>query len=99
MEQLTLDKFWELLDDFLVKNEIKMSIKIPEGSNQVVVKDNINSVSVIQFYILLRTIPAIFWDMAKTLNLDLASGEAGELIDELLELAKEEILDGEPAKS
>ena len=40
MNELDLDKFGEIMYDFLKKNEIRMLITLPEGSIEPVVEDN-----------------------------------------------------------
>ena len=42
MNELDLDKFGEIMDDFLKKNEIRMLITLPEGSIEPVVEDNVD---------------------------------------------------------
>ena len=40
-EELTLEKFGEIMDEFLKNNEIRMLITLPEGTVEPQIQDNI----------------------------------------------------------
>ncbi len=89
-EKLTIEKFGEIMDDFLKENEINMLITLPEGSIEPQIQDNIAMGCVVQFYILLATLPTVFKEMFRTMNLDETKEES--LIDSMLEMVKGEVM-------
>ena len=91
-EKLTIEKFGEIMDDFLnlKENEINMLITLPEGSIEPQIQDNIAMGCVVQFYILLATLPTVFKEMFRMMNLDETKEES--LIDSMLEMVKGEVM-------
>lgn len=89
-EELQIEKFGEIIDDFLKKNEIKMLITLPEGSIEPKIKDNTGLGCVVQFYILLNALPEVFRKVFETMELDEHKKES--LIDGILELVKDELM-------
>lgn len=89
-ERLTTERFGEIMDDFLEKNEINMLITLPEGTLEPRISDNTGMGSVVQFYILLATIPTVFKAMFELTGLD--ENEKESLIDGMLELVKNEMV-------
>ena len=89
-EELTIEKYGEIMDDFLKENEIKMLVTLPEGSIEPKIQDNTSLGCVVQFYILLAALPAVFQTMFETMELDKNKKES--LIDGMLELVKNELM-------
>lgn len=89
-EELTIEKFGEIMDDFLKSNEINMLITLPEGTEEPKISDNTGMGCVVQFYILLAAIPAVFKTMFETMGLDENKKES--LINGMLELVKGELM-------
>lgn len=88
-EKLTIEKFGEIMNDFLKENKINMLITLPEGSIEPQIQDNIAMGCVVQFYILLATLQTVFKEMFRTMNLD--ETEEENLIDLMMEMVKGEV--------
>lgn len=89
-EELTIEKFEEIMDDFLKENEIHMLITLPEGTEETKISDNTGMGCVVQFYILLAAIPAVFEEMFEVMEMDESKKES--LIDGMLKLVKGELM-------
>lgn len=92
MNELTLDSFGEIIDNFLKENEIQMLLTLPAGSLDTQFKDNVGVGSTVQFYILLKAIKPIVDDIQKTVGIDPKSHEWEQCVDTLLKMVKEEVL-------
>ena len=55
---MDLDKFGEIIDNFLKDNNIAMWITVPEGTLDPVIKDNTGMGPVIKFYQMCRKTPS-----------------------------------------
>lgn len=91
---MDLDKFGELMDDYLKKEEVYMLVKLPKGTLKAEVKDNIGAGSVTQFYFLLRA----FESIAKQMRSDMELKEKNDwdsVIDGLLKILREDLLEVE----
>ena len=86
-EKLTIEKFGEIMDDFLRENEINMLITLPEGSIEPRIQDNTGMGCVVQFYILLSALPPVFKGI-----FEMVESENESLIDGMLELVKNELM-------
>lgn len=93
MSELDLDKFGEIMDNFLKKNEIQMLLTIPEGSNEFHVKDNVGLGSVVHFYILLGGIGTVLEEMLRDMGIDKESEEARLIVKESLKLVEDAIFE------
>ena len=98
MNELDLDKFGEIMDDFLKKNEIKMLVTLPEGSIEPVVEDNVGLGSTVHFYILLNSIATVCQQMQKDMGIDKASAEWANVAHELLKMVEAELLEVDMAR-
>ena len=96
--ELNLDKFGEIMDDFLKKNEIRMLVTLPEGSIDPVVEDNVGLGSTVHFYILLNSIGAVCEQMQKDMGIDKASAEWVNVVHELLKMVEGELLEVDTAR-
>ena len=56
---MDLDKFGEIIGNFLKDNDVSMLINIPDGTLDPIIKDNVGMGSVIRFYILLIALESI----------------------------------------
>ena len=45
MNELTLEKFGEIVDDFLTKNHIQMLVEMPKGTQDVTIIDNTKAIA------------------------------------------------------
>lgn len=98
MNEFNLDKFGEIMDDFLEKNKISMLITLPEGSIEPVVEDNVGIGSTVHFYILLNSIGTVCEQMQKDMGIDKASAEWANVVHVLLKMVEAEILDEDTAR-
>lgn len=98
MNELDLDKFGEIMDDFLKKNEIRMLITLPEGSIEPVVEDNVGLGSTVHFYILLNSIGTVCQQMQKDMGIDGKSEEWANVVHVLLKMVEAELLEDDTAR-
>lgn len=98
MNELDLDKFGEIMDDFLKKNEIKMLITLPEGSIEPVVEDNVDLGSTVHFYILLNSIGTVCQQMQKAMDIDKKSEEWANVVHVLLKMVEAALLEDDTAR-
>ena len=95
MGELNLDSFGEIIDRFLMDNEVQMLLTLPKGTLDVQVQDNTGLGSTVQFYILLNAIEPICDAMLKDMGIDRKSTEWEEVADTLLGMIKDEIMGGD----
>lgn len=95
MEELMLDLFGEIMDQFLRDNEVCMMLTLPEGTLDVQVQDNVHFGSVVRFYILLNAIKPICDAVLKDMGIDRKSAEWEKVVDTLLGMIKGEIMGGD----
>lgn len=89
---MDLDKFGEIIDNFLKDNDVSMLINIPEGTLDPVIKDNTGMGPVIKFYILLIALKAIGKQLRS--DMDITSQEEWEgAIDGILKLVKKDLME------
>ena len=83
-----IDKFGEVIDEFLTENEIFMQILMPKGSYVPEIEDNTGGGAVIQLYIIMKALPVVFDNLTKS------CGEIDRegFLDEIWELLKTEVL-------
>lgn len=89
---MDLDKFGEIIDNFLKENRVQMLIEIPEGTLKPIVKDNIGAGAVMKFYFLLKAISAV----GKELKRDMGYNDTDDweyVVDEILKLVKAELVE------
>lgn len=94
-KKFNLDSFGKIIDDFLEQNTIHMLLTLPEGTLDVQVQDNTGLGSVVQFYILTNSIKTIAKSMRKDMGIDGKSPEWGKTVDTLLDMIRNEMLEGE----
>lgn len=89
---MDLDKFGEIIDNFLKDNNISMLIEVPEGALDPVIKDNTGMGPVIKFYILLIALKAIGKQLRS--DMGITSQEEWEgAIDGILKLVKKDLME------
>ena len=89
---MDLDKFGEIIDNFLKENRVQMLIEIPEGTLKPIVKDNIGAGAVMKFYFLLKAISAVGKELKKEMGYD-NTGDWEYVVDEILKLVKAELVE------
>lgn len=95
MSELNLDSFGEIIDRFLMDNEVQMLLTLPKGTLDVQVQDNTGLGSTVQFYIMLNAIKPICDAMVKDMGIDRKSAEWQKVVDTLLGMIKDEIMGGD----
>lgn len=93
MSELNLDSFGEIIDRFLMDNEVQMLLTLPKGTLDVQVQDNTGLGSTVQFYIMLNAIKPICDAMVKDMGIDRKSAEWEKVVDTLLGMIKDEIME------
>lgn len=88
MAELNLDTFGEIMDNFIHEAHIQLLIDMPEGTTEAQLKDNTGMGAVVQFYIILNAVEAVYKDLLKQMDLD---DSDDQLIDSLLDLLKQSI--------
>lgn len=89
---MDLDKFGEIIDNFLKDNDIAMWITVSEGTLDPVIKDNTGMGPVIKFYILLIALKAIGKQLRSDMGIAL-QGEWEGAIDGILKLVKKDLME------
>lgn len=89
---MDLDKFGEIMDNFLKDNDVSMLINIPEGTLDPIVKDNTDLGSVIKFYILLVALKAIGKQLRSDMGIT-SQEKWEEAIDGILKLVKNDLME------
>ena len=94
MDEMNLDNFGEIMDDFLKENHIQMLIDMPEGTIDPVVKDNAGIGAVVKFYIILNSLIPVCEEMKKDIGIpDGYTKEWEKMLDDILDLVKRDLLE------
>ena len=97
--ELNLDRFGEIVDEFLKENEIQMLITLPEGSETPEIESNTGLGPVVHFYILLKTLTAVVKETVDVMSIDAGSPEWEHTVDVMLYLVKQDIMDSKSEES
>lgn len=90
-KKLDLDSFGEIMDKFILENEVGMSIIMPEGTIEPEIQDNTGAGPVMQFYILLNAIVAVVKNVTDLMGIEKDARE--DLVDGILDLVKRDIME------
>lgn len=94
MNDELIDKMGEIIDKFLLENDIGMMIRLPEGSMDPEIKSSFDEIgfdkNVMDLYILLHAIANVVANLIKADFLD--PDRAEDMLDGIFEMAKNEIL-------
>ena len=94
MEKKTdLDSFEGIIDRILEKHKFVILLTMPEGTQEVQIKDNMGLGSTVQFYAMLKGIETIIKTMQTEVGLDTAAPGWEQTVDALLAMVKADILD------
>lgn len=88
-----IEIFGEVMDEVIKRYNVAMLIDMPEGTMAPKLTDNVHLGPVIQFYILLHALAAVFKQMCEFVDVDPEKKE--DLVDGLLAMVKDEVLRGE----
>lgn len=91
---MDLEKFGEIIDNFLKENHVQMLIEMPEGTLEPIIKDNIGAGSVMKFYFLLNAISEVGKEMKNDMSIPSDDREGWEeVVDAILKLLKAELME------
>ena len=90
-KKLDLDSFGEIMDKFILENEVGMSIIMPEGTIEPEIQDNTGMGPVMQFYILLNALVAVVKNVTDLMGIEKDARE--DLVDGILDLVKNDIME------
>ena len=94
MDEMNLDNFGEIMDDFLKENHIQMLIDMPEGAINPVVKDNTGRGAFVKFYIILNSLIPVCEEMKKDIGIPYGyTKEWEKILDGILDLVKRYLLE------
>ena len=88
-QELNIDTFGEIMDEFIKKNMVQMLITLPEGTLEPVLEDNTGCGVAVQFYILLA---AMGTAVEELISLGLDPDQKESFIDGCLGLVKESLM-------
>ena len=91
-KKLDLDSFGEIMDKFILENEVGMSIIMPEGTIEPEIQENTGIGPVMQFYILLNALVAVVKNVTDLMGIEKDARE--DLVDGILDLVKKDIMEG-----
>lgn len=89
---MDLDKFEEIIDNFLKDNNVSMLINVPEGTLDPIIKDNADMGSVIKFYILLIALKSIGKQLRSDMNI-VSQEEWERAIAGILDLVRRDLVE------
>lgn len=90
--KMNMDTFGEIIDDFLTKNEVHMLLTMPEGTQDVTVRDDTRLGPVGQFYFILAAIVPICKAMQEQAGIDPDSKDWETVADAMLGMVRREIV-------
>ena len=90
-KKLDLDSFGEIMDKFILENEVGMSIIMPEGTIEPEIQDNTGMGPVMQFYIVLNALSRIVTETMDLMGIEKDARE--DLVDGILDLVKRDIME------
>ena len=91
-KKLDLDSFGEIMDKFILENEVGMSIIMPEGTIEPEIQDNTGMGPVMQFYIALNALVDIVKNVTDLMGIENDARE--DMVDGILDLVKKDIMEG-----
>lgn len=89
-DNMTIDVFGDIIDNFLKSEDIRMMVWIPKGTDDVGIKDNIGAGSVVEFYIMIKALSKLLIDMIK--DMGLLPNKRGDFLDGVLDLVKDDVM-------
>ena len=92
-KKLDVDSFGEIMDKFILENEVGMSIIMPEGTIEPEIQDNIGMGPVMQFYIVLNALVDITKNVTDLMGIEKDSRE--DMVDGILGLVKKDIMEAQ----
>ena len=90
-KKLDLDSFGEIMDKFILENEVGMSIIMPAGTIEPEIQDNTGAGPVMQLYILVNALSRIVTETMDLMGIEKDARE--DLVDGILDLVKKDIME------
>ena len=90
-KKLDLDSFGEIMDKFILDNDISLLINMPAGTIEPEIQDNIGMGPVMQLYILLNALVAVVKNVTDLMGIEKDARE--DLVDGILDLVKKDIME------
>ena len=90
-KKLDLDSFGEIMDKFILENEVGMSIIMPEGTIEPEIQDNTGAGPVMQLYIMLNALGTVVKNVTDLMGIEKEAFE--DMVDGLLDLVKRDIME------
>lgn len=90
-KELNLDSFGEIMDKFILENEVGMSIIMPEGTLEPEIQDNTGAGPVMQLYIMLNALGTVVKNVTDLMGIEKDARE--DMVDRLLDLVKQDIME------
>lgn len=90
-KELDLDSFGEIMDKFILENEVGMSIIMPEGTIEPEIQDNTGAGPVMQLYIMLNALGTVVKNVTDLMGIEKEAFE--DMVDGLLDLVKRDIME------
>lgn len=91
-KKMDLDSFGEMIDRVLEEHKFVMLLTMPEGTQEVQIKDNMGLGSTVQFFAMLKGIETIIKTMQTEVGLDTAAPGWEQTVDAMLAMVKADIL-------
>lgn len=91
-KKLDLDSFGEIMDKFILDNDIGLLINMPAGTIEPEIQDNTDMGPVMQFYILLNALVYIVKNVTDLMGIENDARE--DVVDGILHLVKNDIMEG-----
>ena len=91
-KKLDLDSFGEIIDKFILDNDISLLINMPAGTIEPEIQGNTGMGTVMQFYIVLNALVAVVKNVTDLMGIEKDARE--DLVDEILCLVKKDIMEG-----
>lgn len=96
-KKLDIETFGEIVDEALKKNEVRMAVVMEKDSLEPEIMDNVGGGPVMQLYMTMHILKKVLddtWTQMKGLDPD----KKGDFLDEILEIIKDEVLEGSKEK-
>lgn len=96
---MDIEKFGEIMDNFLKENRVQLFIELPEGTIEPEIEDNTGLGPVVQLYILMQTMKEVIRSVWEISNKDderlLDPGAKADFLESTFRLIKSELMEGE----
>lgn len=88
-KKLDLDSIGEIMDKFILDNDISLLINMPAGTIEPEIQDNTDMGPVMRLYILLNALVAVVKNVIR-----IEKDAREDLVDGIIDLVKKDIMEG-----